>query len=136
MLPPPPDSFRSPSPGPFFGVAGLSIGASGPSSDATGSSEQASGPRLRCHRIIQARACTFRWRAGNFRRRRRKLPRTRMEHPVASTERPDARMEHSGAPNFHPNPQFQPQNDPFDNIMARSNYIDPADDGFAGQMQT
>src|SRR2546423_11413896 len=45
-------------------------------------------------------------------------------------------MELPGTPNFHPNPQFQPPNDPFDNIMARSNYIDPADDGFAGQMQT
>jgi hypothetical protein len=45
-------------------------------------------------------------------------------------------MELPGTPNFHPNPQSQPQNDRFDNIMARSNYIQPADDAFAGQMQT
>jgi hypothetical protein len=59
-----------------------------------------------------------------------------MDHPVARMKRPAARLELPGAPNFFPEPQFQPSNTRSDNIMARSNYVNPADDGFAAQLQT
>jgi len=73
----------------------------------------------------------FRWRRKSLQATPRNVQRrARNFRDAQRTSRPPPNVR---AHQIFPQPQFQPKYFPIDNIMARSNYINPADDGYAAR---